>query len=104
MSFCSYGVQLDSNDLGDLYTESRQTSQCSFSSVSTPPIARVGAFFSIHIFSRSTRFALLRTFGVEVEKTKENHLVDPTEKAENAESSENVTDERYQKTTLQTID
>ena len=33
--------------LGDLYTESGQTSQCSFSSVSTPPIARVGAFFSI---------------------------------------------------------
>ena len=34
-------------DLGDLYTESGQTLQCSFSSVSTPPIARVGAFFSI---------------------------------------------------------
>ena len=33
--------------LGDLYTESGQTLQCSFSSVSTPPIARVGAFFSI---------------------------------------------------------
>ena len=33
--------------LGDLYKESGQTSQCSFSSVSTPPIARVGAFFSI---------------------------------------------------------
>ena len=32
---------------GDLYTESGQTLQCSFSSVSTPPIARVGAFFSI---------------------------------------------------------
>ena len=31
-------------DLGDLYTESGQTSQCSFSSVSTPPIARVGSF------------------------------------------------------------
>ena len=30
--------------LGDLYTESCQTSKCSFSSVSTPPIARVGAF------------------------------------------------------------
>ena len=27
----------------------------------------------------------------------ENHLVDPTEKAENAESSENVTDKRNQK-------
>ena len=27
----------------------------------------------------------------------ENHLVDPTEKAENAESSENVTDTRNQK-------
>ena len=26
----------------------------------------------------------------------ENHLVDPTEKAENAESSENITDDRYQ--------
>ena len=48
-------------------------------------------------FSRSTRFSLLRTFGVEVEKTMENHLVDPTEKAENAESSENVTDKRNQK-------
>ena len=36
-----------SKDLGDLYTESGQTLQCSFSSVSTPPIARVGAFFSI---------------------------------------------------------
>ena len=34
-------------NLGDLYTESGQTLQCSFSSVSTPPIARVGAFFSI---------------------------------------------------------
>ena len=33
--------------LGDLYTESGQTSECSFSSVSTPPIARVGSFFSI---------------------------------------------------------
>ena len=31
----------------DLYTESGQTLQGSFSSVSTPPIARVGAFFSI---------------------------------------------------------
>ena len=30
-----------------MYTESGQTLQCSFSSVSTPPIARVGAFFSI---------------------------------------------------------
>ena len=50
-----------------------------------------------HHFSRSTRFSLLRTFGVEVEKTMENHLVDPTEKAENAESSENVTDKRNQK-------
>ena len=27
----------------------------------------------------------------------EDHLVDPTEKAENAESRENVTDKRYQK-------
>ena len=27
----------------------------------------------------------------------ENHLVDPTEKAENAESSENATDKRYEK-------
>ena len=50
-----------------------------------------------HRFSRSTRLSLLRTFGVEVEKTMENHLVDPTEKAENAESSENVTDKRNQK-------
>ena len=40
---------------------------------------------------------VIRTFGVEVEKTMENHLVDPTEKAENAESSENVTDKRNQK-------
>ena len=32
-----------------------------------------------------------------MEKTMENHLVDPTEKAENAESSENVTDKRNQK-------
>ena len=30
-----------------MYTESGQTLQCSFSSVSTPPIARVGALFSI---------------------------------------------------------
>ena len=50
-----------------------------------------------HRFSRSTRLSLLRTFGVEVEKTMENHLVDPTEKAENAESSENVTNKRNQK-------
>ena len=48
-------------------------------------------------FLSSTRFAFLCTFGVEVEKTMENHLVDPTEKAENAESSENVTDKRNQK-------
>ena len=48
-------------------------------------------------FSRSTRLTILCTFGVEVEKTMENHLVDPTEKAENAESSENVTDKRNQK-------
>ena len=34
---------------------------------------------------------ILCTFGVEVEKTMENHLVDPTEKAENADLSENVT-------------
>ena len=45
-------------------------------------------------FSRSTSCTILCTFGVEVEKTMENHLVDPTEKAENAESSENVTDKR----------
>ena len=32
-----------------------------------------------------------------MEKTMENHLVDPTEKSENAESSENVTDKRNQK-------
>ena len=33
----------------NLYTESGsgQTSECSFSSVSTPPIARVGAFFTV---------------------------------------------------------
>ena len=31
-------------------------------------------------FSRSTRFAILCTFGIEVEKTMENHLVDPNEK------------------------
>ena len=37
-----------------------------------------------------TRFAILRIFGVEVEKTMENHLVDPTEKAEKAASNENV--------------
>ena len=48
-------------------------------------------------FSRSTRFSFLRTFGVEVEKTMENHLVDPTEKAENADLRENVTDKRNQK-------
>ena len=48
-------------------------------------------------FSTSTRFAYFCTFGVEVEKTMENHLVDPTEKAENAESSENGNDRRNQK-------
>ena len=47
-------------------------------------------------FSRSTRSTFLRTFGAEMEKTMENHLVDPTEKAENAESSENVTNKRNQ--------
>ena len=73
------------NHLGDLYAESGQTL---FSS---------SAFFEISILMRSTGFSLLRTFGVEVEKTMENHLVDPTEKAENAESSENVTDKRNQK-------
>ena len=33
--------------LRDLYTESGQTLEGSFSAVSRPPIARVGAFFSI---------------------------------------------------------
>ena len=33
--------------LGDLYTESGQTLQGSFSAVSTPLIARLGSFFSI---------------------------------------------------------
>ena len=33
-------------------------------------------------------------------KTMENHLVDPTEKAENAEVSENVTDKRNQSQSL----
>ena len=52
------------------------------------------------IFSRSTIFAFFCTFGVEVEKAMENHLVDPTKKAENAESSEDVeTEKRYQKYT-----
>ena len=46
-------------NLGGLYTKSGQTSECSFSSVSTPPIARVGSLKK-H-FSRSTRFSLLRT-------------------------------------------
>ena len=32
-----------------------------------------------------------------MEKTMENHLVDPTENSENAESSENVTNKRNQK-------
>ena len=41
--------------LGDLYTESGQTLQCSFSSVSTPPIARVGAFI-YKIFTPSHRY------------------------------------------------
>ena len=31
-----------------------------------------------------------------MEKTMENHLVDPTEKAENTESIENITDKRYE--------
>ena len=48
--------------LGDLYTESGQTLQCSFSSVSTPPIARVGAFFSIfHDLQDIHAFAPLQT-------------------------------------------
>ena len=47
----SENSQPPGKDLGDLYTESGQTSQCSFSSVSTPPIARVGAFFSINFFA-----------------------------------------------------
>ena len=47
---------------GDLYTESGQTLQCSFSSVSTPPIARVGAFFSIfHDLQDIHAFAPLQT-------------------------------------------
>ena len=35
--------------------------------------------FIFQHFSRSRRSSLLRTFGVEVEKTMENHIVDPTE-------------------------
>ena len=43
-------------------TESGQTLQCSFSSVSTPPIARVGAFFSIfHDLQDIHAFAPLQT-------------------------------------------
>ena len=49
-------------NLGDLYTESGQTSQCSISSVSTPPTARVGAFFNIFRDLQDFRsFAPLRT-------------------------------------------
>ena len=48
--------------LGDLYAESGQTLQCSFSSVSTPPIARGGAFFSIfHDLQDIHAFAPLET-------------------------------------------
>ena len=32
------------------------------------------------LLTRSIRFTLLCTFGIEVEKTMENHLVDPNEK------------------------
>ena len=38
-------------------------------------------------FSRSTRFAILCTFGIEVEKTPENHLVDPNEKSKQLSTS-----------------
>ena len=38
---------IDSYHLGDLYTESGQTLQGSFSAVSTPLIVRVGSFFSV---------------------------------------------------------
>merc|ERR1711904_283738 len=42
----SFAVDCSKRYMGDLYTETGQTSECSFSSVSTPPIARVGACFS----------------------------------------------------------
>ena len=50
---CIENVTVDSggvdyvHDLGDLYTESGHTLDGSFSSVSRPPIARVGAFFTV---------------------------------------------------------
>ena len=37
----------EGKNLGDLYTESGHTLDGSFSSVSRPPIARVGAFFTV---------------------------------------------------------
>ena len=62
MSHCSSESVVPEHHLGDMYTESGQTLQCSFSSVSTPPIARVGAFFSIfHDLQDIHAFAPLRT-------------------------------------------
>ena len=40
-------VEVELDDLRDLYTESGQTLEGSFSAVSTATIARVGAFFQI---------------------------------------------------------
>ena len=74
-------------NLGDLHTESGQTSQCSFSAVSTLPIARRGLRFSSFLDQDSTRFSFLRTFGVEVEKNPENHPVDPNEKSKQQSTS-----------------
>ena len=56
-----FSLKFVKRNLEDLYTESGQTLQCSLSSVSTPPIARVDSFFSIKKFSKSTRVSLLRT-------------------------------------------
>ena len=72
-----------------------ETLEGSFSVVSTSLIERVGAFFSIFQDLQDSRaFAPLES---KWKKTMENHLVDPTEKAENAESIENITNKRYPK-------
>ena len=65
-----------------------------FSSVWTATIARVGAFFRIfRDLQNEHSFAPLES---KWKKPWKNHPVDTIEKAENAESSENITNKRYE--------
>ena len=52
-------LEIETEDLGDLYTESGQTLESSFAAVSKPIFAPKYAFFSINFFENYKIFALL---------------------------------------------